>query len=94
MRTGPDGRMVMVKSPAAPSTLSRSMLMVPRSPFNRKRGKVVVSTTGSRITTSETALPTFVALQATAMTRAVPANSGMAKGISADPSAPTVTMPE
>ena len=68
--------------------------MVPRSPVNRKRGRVAVSTTGSRTVTSTVARPSLVALQAIAMTRAVPANSGMSKLISAVPSAATVTMPE
>jgi len=68
--------------------------MVPRSPLSRKRGSVAVSTTGSRTVTSVVARPTLVAVQATAMIRAVPANSGMSKPISALPSGPTVTMPE
>ena len=68
--------------------------MVPWSPLSRKRGKVAVSTTGSRTVTSVVARPSLVAVHATAITRAVPANSGMSKLISAVPSAPTVTMPE
>ena len=68
--------------------------MVPWSPLSRKRGKVAVSTTGSRTVTSVVARPSLVELHATAITRAVPANSGMSKLISAVPSGPTVTMPE
>ena len=68
--------------------------MVPWSPVSRKRGRVAVSTTGSRTITSDVARPSLVALQATAMTRAVPAKSGISKLTSAVPSAPTVTMPE
>ena len=68
--------------------------MVPWSPLSRKRGSVAVSTTGSRTVTSMVARPSLVAVHATAITRAVPANSGMSKLISAVPSAPTVTMPE
>ena len=60
--------------------------MVPWSPLSRKRGSVAVSTTGSRTVTSVVARPTFVELHATAITRAVPANSGMSKLISAEPS--------
>ena len=51
--------------------------MVPRSPLSRKRGSVAVSTTGSRMITSPTARPTLSLDQATAITRAVPAKSGM-----------------
>ena len=51
--------------------------MVPRSPVSRKRGSVAVSTTGSRMITSPTAWPTLSFDQATAITRAVPAKSGM-----------------
>ena len=61
--------------------------MVPLSPLSRKRGSVAVSTTGSRTVTSVVARPSLVAVHATAMTRAVPANSGMSKLISAEPSA-------
>ena len=61
--------------------------MVPLSPLSRKRGKVAVSTTGSRTVTSVVARPSLVAVHATAITRAVPANSGMSKLISAVPSA-------
>ncbi len=68
--------------------------MVPWSPLSRNRGSVVVSTTGSRTVTSVVARPSFVAVHATAITRAVPANSGMSKLISAVPSLPTVTIPE
>ena len=67
--------------------------MVPLSPLSRKRGRVAVSTTGSRTVTSIVARPSLVEVHATAITRAVPANSGMSKLISAVPSAPTVTMP-
>ena len=68
--------------------------MVPRSPFSKKRGSVAVSTTGSRMVTSPTARPTMLLLQATAMTRAVPAKSGISNRTSALPSGLTVTMPE
>ena len=53
--------------------------MVPWSPLSRKRGNVAVSTTGSRTVTSVVARPSLVELHATAITRAVPANSGMSK---------------
>ena len=66
--------------------------MVPLSPLSRKRGSVAVSTTGSRTITSTVARPSFVAVQAIAMTRAVPANSGISKLTSAEPSAATVTI--
>jgi hypothetical protein len=69
-------------------------LTVPWSPLSKKRGKVAVSTTGSLMTTSVLARPSLVAVQATAITRAVPANSGMSNETSALPSAATVTMPE
>ena len=67
---------------------------MPLSPLSRKRGKVAVSTTGSRTITSVVARPSLVAVQATAITRAVPANSGMSNSICALPSAATVTIPE
>ncbi len=68
--------------------------MVLRSPVSRKRGSVAVSTTGSRTVTSPLARPTLSLLQATAITRTVPANAGMSKATSAVPSGLTVTMPE
>ena len=68
--------------------------MVPASPLRRKRGKVAVSTTGSRTVTSPTALPTLSLLQATAITRTVPAKAGMSNSTSAVPSRLTVTSPE
>ena len=68
--------------------------MVPRSPLSRKRGSVAVSTTGSRMMTSPAARPTLSFDQATAITRAVPAKSGMSNATSAVPSGLTVTMPE
>ena len=49
--------------------------------------QVAVSTTGSRTVTSVVARPSLVAVHATAITRAVPANSGISKLISAVPSA-------
>ena len=68
--------------------------MEPRSPVSRKRGKVAVSTTGSRTITSPEARPTLSLLQATAITRTVPANAGISNVTSAVPSGLTVTMPE
>ena len=56
--------------------------------------QVAVSTTGSRMITSPTARPTLSFAQATAITRAVPAKSGMSNATSAVPSGLTVTMPE
>ena len=47
------------------------------SPVRMKRGSVAVSTTGSRTTTSPVALPTLSLLQATAITRTVPAKAGI-----------------
>jgi hypothetical protein len=64
------------------------------SPLSRKRGSVAVSTTGIAHDDVAVARPSLSLVQATAITRAVPANSGMSKLISAEPSAPTVTMPE
>ena len=64
------------------------------SPVSRKRGSVAVTTTGSRTITSSEAWPTLSLLQATAITRTVPAKAGMSKLVSAVPSGPTVTMPE
>ena len=63
------------------------------SPVSRKRGKVAVSTTGSRTVTSPEARPTLSLLQATAMTRTVPAKAGMSNATSACPER-TSTMPE
>ena len=68
--------------------------MVPRSPVSRKRGKVAVSTTGSRTITSPEAWPTLSFDQATAITRTVPAKAGMSNCTSAVPSDRTFTMPE
>ena len=65
-----------------------------RSPTDRKRGSVPVTTTGSRTITSALALPTRVALHATAMTRTVPLKAGMSNATSAVPSGPTLTTPE
>ena len=59
-----------------------------------KRGSVAVTTTGSRTMTSPTALPTLSFDQATAITRTVPANSGISKAISAVPSRLIVISPE
>jgi hypothetical protein len=67
---------------------------VPRSPVSRNRGKVAVRTTGSRTITSPAAWPILSLLQATDMTRTVPANAGMSNDTSALPSGPTVTTPE
>ena len=63
------------------------------SPVSRKRGKVAVSTTGSRTITSPEARPTLSLLQATAMTRTVPAKAGISNATSAWPER-TSTMPE
>ena len=68
--------------------------MVPRSPLSRKRGSVAVTTTWSRMVTSDVARPTLSRDHATAITRAVPAKSGMSNTISAVPSGLTVTTPE
>ena len=67
---------------------------MPRSPVSRKRGRVAVSTTGSRTVTSPEAWPTLSFDQATAITRTVPANAGMSNRTSAVPSDFTLTMPE
>ena len=64
------------------------------SPWSRKRGRVAVTTTGSRTMTSPEAWPTLSSVHATAITRTVPAKAGMSKVTSAVPSGPTVTMPE
>ena len=64
------------------------------SPTLRKRGSVPETTTGSRAITSFDAWPTFVPLQATAMTRMVPLKAGISKSTEAVPSAATRTMPE
>lgn len=63
------------------------------SPVRRKRGKVAVSTTGSRTVTSPDARPTLSRLQATAMTRTVPAKAGISNVTSACPER-TSTIPE
>ena len=63
---------------------------MPRSPVSRKRGSVAVSTTGSRTVTSPMARPTLSLLQATAITRTVPAKAGMSNATSAVPSGSTV----
>jgi hypothetical protein len=68
--------------------------MVLRSPDRMNRGSVAVSTTGSRTVTSPDARPSLSRDHATAITRTVPANSGMSNATSALPSAPTRTMPE
>jgi hypothetical protein len=58
----------------------RSAFGTPMSGLSlRKRGSVAVSTTGSRTVTSTVARPSLVEFHATAMTRAVPANSGISK---------------
>ena len=62
--------------------------------MRKKRGNVAVSTTGSRTTTSVDALPTLSLLQATAITRTVPAKAGISNETCALPSGPTVTIPE
>jgi uncharacterized protein YfaS (alpha-2-macroglobulin family) len=79
-------------APSAPSTLSRSRFIVLLSPVSRKRGRVAVSTTGSRTMTSPEARPTLSLLQATSMTRTVPANAGISNATSACPER-TSTMP-
>src|SRR6516225_4004126 len=63
--------------------------MALRSPASMNRGRVAVRTTGSRTVTSPEVWPTLSFDHATAMTRTVPANSGMSKPTSAVPSAAT-----
>ena len=57
------------------------------SPGARKRGRLAVSTIGSRTITSPLAWPTASLVQATAITRTVPLNCGMSKSTVALPSA-------
>ena len=93
-RTGPEGRISATYSPAGPSTLSRATNRRERSPISRKRGRVALTTTGSRIVTSAWACPTRVPLQAVTITRPVPLKAGTGKVTFAVPSAPTFTTPE
>ena len=77
-----------------PSVLAMSSRSSALSPGARKRGRLAVTTTGSRTITSDVAWPTASLVQATAMTRTVPLNCGMSKSIVALPSASSFTGPE
>jgi hypothetical protein len=65
-----------------------------RSPTLRKRGRVPVTITGSRMITSAWAAPTFARLQAVTITRPVPLKDGRGKLTLARPSGPTAIGPE
>ncbi len=78
------------EGPVAWTTSSSNRLS---SPGDRNRGRLAVTTTGSRTSTSALACPTPVLDHATAITLSVPLKLGRSKLTRAVPSAPTSTGP-
>ena len=64
------------------------------SPGARKRGSDTIVTTGSRTVTAPLAEPSFLAENATAISRSWPWKSGMSKCTVAAPSPSSRTIPE
>ena len=63
------------------------------SPGARKRGRVSSASSGGRTTTLASALPKRSTVQATAISRSLPENSGTASGTVPWPSASSITGP-